>query len=404
VADDFIPLCVPALRGNELAYLRECVETNWVSYAGPFVPRFEAATAAYVGSPHAVATNSGTAALHIALQLAGVGVDDEVLVSDLTFIAPANAIRYCGAHPVFFDAEPAHWQMNADDVRAFLETGCSARDGRLVNRKTGRRIAALMPVHILGHPVDMDPLLELAARFELPLIEDATEALGARYRGRATGAMGQFGCFSYNGNKLITTGGGGMLVTANAEMARRAKHLTTQAKCSEEEYFHDAVGYNYRLTNLQAAVGVAQMEQLENCITAKRAIAHRYEQALADVPGITPPREAPWAFSTYWMYTVLVDEAAAGISSRELMRRLAAQRIQTRPLWGLLHEQPPYQRAQAYRIREAPRLFAGALSFPCSVGLDEAQQGRVIAAVLAIAGRRDRVQTSPRARTSFGDF
>lgn len=379
--EDFIPLCVPCLRGRELDYLRECVETNWVSYAGPFVPRFEALTAASVGSAHAVATNSGTAALHIALKLAGVEPGDEVLVSDLTFIAPVNAIRYCGAHPVFFDAEPLYWQINVDHVREFLETECRASSNRLLNRATGRRIAALLPVHILGHPLDLDPLIELATRYQIPLVEDATEALGARYRGKAVGGFGAFGCFSYNGNKLITTGGGGVLVTDDADAARLAKHLTTQAKSSIEEYFHDAVGYNYRLTNLQAAVGVAQMERLDECIERKRTIAARYATGLEGLPGLTLPREAEWAFSTFWLYTVLVDAAAAGLSSRDLMRRLAEDNIQSRPLWGLIHDQAPYRGAQAFRIRVAPRLFEQGLSLPCSVSLTEAQQDRVIAAV-----------------------
>ncbi len=381
MADEFIPLCVPALRGNELQYLRQCVETNWVSYVGPFVSQFEALTAAYVGQPHAVATNSGTAALHMALLLAGVQPGDEVLVSDLTFIAPVNTIRYCGAYPVFIDAEPHYWQMNADDVRSFLEQECTAANGRLVNRRSGRPVTALLPVHILGHPVDLDPLLELARRFDLKLIEDATEALGARYRGRRAGGFGDSACFSYNGNKLITTGGGGMLVTADAETARRAKHLTTQAKSSADEYFHDEIGYNYRLTNIQAAVGVAQMEQIDDCIARKRAIAARYAAELAEVPGLTLPGEADWAFSTFWLYTVLIDEAVTGISSRALMRSLAEAKIQTRPLWGLMHDQAPHRQAQAYRIQEAPRLFREGLSLPCSVDLTDEQQARVIAAV-----------------------
>jgi perosamine synthetase len=225
-----IPLCVPELSGNEWAYTRECLDTGWVSSAGPFVDRFEREMeAALGGGLHAVATASGTAALHLALIGAGVRPDDEVLVSALTFIAPANTIRYVGARPVFVDAEPTHWQMDVDQVRAFLEDRCESGPDGPVDRATGRRIGAIVPVHILGHPVDMAPLLQTAARFGVPVVEDATESLGARYQGRAVGSLGQFGCLSFNGNKMLTTGGGGMLLTPDAGLARQARHLSTQA-------------------------------------------------------------------------------------------------------------------------------------------------------------------------------
>jgi perosamine synthetase len=376
-----IPLCVPQIQGKEWDYIKECLDTNWVSSVGPFVDRFERMLADYVGTKHAVAVVNGTSALHIALMVAGVEADDEVLVSTLTFIAPANAIRYAGAWPVLIDAEREHWQMDGARVADFLDNECDWRDGRLVNKTTGRRVKAVLPVHILGHPVDMDAILEAARKYELPVIEDATESLGATYKGRKTGALGDIACFSFNGNKIITTGGGGMIVTDNAEWARRAKYLTTQAKDDPLEYIHNEIGYNYRLTNIQAALGCAQMEQLDEFIRAKRRIAARYDEAFADVAGIKPMRAASWAESIVWMTTVLVDEAVYGEDSRALMRRLIAGGIQARPLWQPLHRSPSQHGAQSVGGCVADEINARGLSLPSSVGLSEAEQEAVINAV-----------------------
>jgi perosamine synthetase len=294
VAEGTIPLSVPALRGNEWKYVKECLDSNWVSSAGPFVGRFERMVAGFVGTKYAVSTQNGTAALHVALLVAGIQPEDEVLVSTLTFIAPANAVRYCGAWPVLIDAEPTYWQMDPQRVIDFLERDCDCASGRLRNRATGRRVRAILPVHILGHPVDMDPILELAARYRLLVIEDASESLGVKYKGQMTGSLGDMACFSFNGNKIATTGGGGMIVTNNEEWARKARHLTTQAKVDEIEYVHDQVGYNYRLTNIQAALGCAQLEQLPGFISAKRHIAELYLDHLSRRPGIIPLKEPPW--------------------------------------------------------------------------------------------------------------
>ena len=387
-AAGFVPLSVPEIRGNEWAYVKECLDTGWVSSAGAFVERFEREMARVSGADHAVATASGTAALHVALAVAGVRRDDEVLVSALTFIAPANAIRYLGAWPVFIDAEPAHWQMDGRRVRDFLADGCVLRDGALRNRETGRRIAAILPVHILGHPVDLDPILDLAREHGLPVVEDATESLGASCRGRPVGQLGDVACYSFNGNKLITTGGGGMLVTRHEAWARRARYLTTQAKDDAIEYVHHEVGYNYRLTNLQAAMGVAQLEGLADFLAAKRRIAERYTAALRDVPGLAPMREAEWARSAWWMYTVGVDEAVFGRDSRALMRALDARGIQTRPLWQPLHRSPAHAGSPVASCPVADELNRVALSLPCSVGLPAADQERVIEALRGLAGGR----------------
>ncbi len=375
---EVIPLIEPEIHGNEWKYVQECLETGWVSSAGRFVDRFEQMVAQQCGCQHAVATVNGTSALHVALLVAGIQPDDEVLVSTLTFIAPVNAIRYVGAWPVFVDAEPDYWQM--DPVRGveFLEKGCRWSNGALYNQRTGRRVTAIVPVHVLGHPVDLDPILTVAKKFGLKVIEDATEGLGATYRGHPLGSIGDIGCFSFNGNKIITTGGGGMIVTSNEEWAQRAKYLTTQAKDDPVEYIHKQIGYNYRLTNIQAAMGCAQMEQLEAYVAAKRKIADRYSSALRDIPGIVPMRQASWAKSTFWLYTVLIKEQEFGIDSRHLLQTFAAQNIQCRPLWQPIHQSPAHAVSRTGELSVSERLSKEALSLPCSVGLSEDAQRKVI--------------------------
>ena len=373
----FIPLSEPHLGGSEWAYVKECLDTNWVSSVGSYVDRFEKLLAGYVSARHAVATVNGTAALHLALLVAGVQPEDEVLVSDLTFIAPANAVRYVGAWPVFVDAEPDHWQMDPRKVLEFLSKDCEWRQEALYNRVTGRRVKAIIPVHILGHPVDMDPILEAARTYGLTVIEDATESLGAQYKGRPVGSLGDIGCFSFNGNKIITTGGGGMLVTDSSEYVERARSLSTQAKDDPIEYIHAQVGYNYRLTNLQAAMGCAQMEQLDAFVLKKRRIADLYTKALGELPGLTLPREAPWASSTFWLYTITVDEARYGRNSRQLLRDLDRAGIQTRPLWQPMHLSRVFTGMQHTDCGVAEQLNLSALSLPSSVHLSPEEQQRV---------------------------
>jgi perosamine synthetase len=381
----FIPLCIPEIHGNEWTYIKECLDTGWVSSVGAFVDRFERMVADQVGARHAVATVNGTAALHVALLVAQVQPEDEVLVPTLTFIAPVNAIRYVGAWPVFVDAEPEYWQMDPDKVIAFLEHQCRWRNGALYNQATGRRVRAILPVHILGHPVNIDPIREAARTYNLTVIEDATESLGAAYRGEYVGHLGDIACFSFNGNKIITTGGGGMIVTDNEEWARKARYLTTQAKDDPVEYVHSQIGYNYRLTNIQAAMGVAQMEQLASYIDAKRRIAAIYDDAFRDVAGIVPMREASWAHSIFWMYSVLLDDTEFGLGSRDLMRALEQRNIQTRPLWQPIHRSSAHAGAYALECPVAERLSQRALSLPCSIGLSEDVQTHVIEQVALVA-------------------
>jgi perosamine synthetase len=373
------------VAGREWDYVKECLDTGWVSSVGPFVDRFEQHVAEQIGVRFAVATASGTSALHLALLISGIRPGDEVLVPTLTFIASVNAIRYAGAHPVFCDSEPTYWQMDTDKLADFLNRECLRIDGELRNRSTGRPVKAILPVHVLGHPVDFDPIRSLGEEYGLAVIEDAAEGIGAAYKGRALGGLGSIACLSFNGNKIITTGGGGMVVTNNPAWAARARYLSTQAKDDPIEYIHNEIGYNYRLTNVLAAIGVAQLQQLPGHVEAKRRIAQSYTAAFGDEPGLTPMIEAPWAFSTYWMFTVLVDEKQFGCDSRTLLRKLAERRIQTRPLWQPIHQSKAHT-GQAYRIEVADRLYRDAISLPCSVGLSADEQARVVAAIRASRG------------------
>lgn len=386
-SNGFIPLSVPEIAGNEWAYIKECLDTNWVSAVGPFVDRFERVVAEYIGVEYGVATINGTAALHTALLLAGVQPEDEVIVSSLSFIAPANAIRYIGARPVFMDAEPEYWQMDTQKVLDFLDKECRWANGELHNRKSGRTVRAIIPVHILGHPVDMRPIIEAVEKYNLFIIEDAAESLGARYRDSRVGNFGHIACLSFNGNKTITTGSGGMIVMNDEEIARRARYLTTQAKDDPIEYYHDEVGYNYRPSNILAAMGVAQMESLDKYITKKRAIAAKYTAAFKNIEGITTFREADWAFGTYWMYTILIDDEVCRINSRAVIQRLGESGIQSRPLWRPLPGNKPFRDCQAYKVEVANRLHQRAVSLPSSAGLTDEQQDRVIRILIDILRR-----------------
>lgn len=380
-----IPLSVPEISGNEWTYVKECLDTGWVS-VGPFVERFERNVARVAGTAHAVATTNATAALHIALDLAGVGPDDEVVVPALTFIAPAFAVRYLGAWPAFVDVEPEYGQLDPTRLAEFLDHGCVVEDGALRNASTERRVAALLPVHTLGHMVDMDPVLEIAERYELPVIEDAAEALGAAYVrdgwSRPAGSLGLAGCLSFNGNKVVTAGGGGMIVTDRAELAERARYLTTQAKDDPVAYVHRRVGFNYRISNVLAAIGAAQLEQLEEKVARKRSVAQRYAEAFADVPGLRLVAGPPWTSSAYWLSTVLLEDPFP-LDNRALLARLAAQGIQARPLWQPLHRSPALAAAGRADCPVAEWLAGRALCLPSSTSLTEDEQQTVIDAVVS---------------------
>jgi perosamine synthetase len=379
-----LPLSVPEFGGREWEYVKSCLDTGWVSSAGPFVDRFESEFSSKVGSKHSVAVASGTAALHVALLVAGVQPEDEVLVSTLSFIAPANAIRYVGAWPVFVDAEPDFWQMDPERVAEFLNKKCRLVDGALRNIETGRRVSAIIPVHILGHPADVLAICEIARKFGLQVIEDASESLGALVRDRHVGTFGDVACFSFNGNKLITTGGGGMIVTDRTDWAERARYLTTQAKDDPVEYVHGEIGYNYRLTNVQAAMGCAQLEQLETYLDAKRRTAETYTTALRRIDGIRIPQVASWARSAFWLFTIQVEGATFGRDSREVLKELAELDVQTRPLWQPLHLSRAHSGSTCLGGEVASHLYKECLSLPCSVGITLEETERVIAGIAAL--------------------
>jgi len=376
LSQPYIPLSVPDLSGNEAAYLAECVATNWVSTAGPFVEKFEKSVADYVGAPHAVATASGTAALHVALLVAGVQPDDEVLVSTLSFIAPANAIRYVNAHPVFVDADERDWQMDVGLAIDFLTQDCEQKGGALFNKATGRKIGAIMPVHILGSAVNMGPLIEVARRFDIPVIEDATEGLGAKYDGKPLGTVGDIGCFSFNGNKLVTCGGGGMFVTAKRDWAKAAAHLTTQAKSESIESVHDQIGFNYRLTNIQAALGCAQMERIDDFIAARRSLANQYREFCETVEGLRFMPEAPSVDGVNWLSTI-----QCASSWRELKAELERSNIETRPLWQPLHMSPAHMGAPILRGEMAEKIQKSALCLPSSPGIKGDEKDQIFSAL-----------------------
>jgi len=375
---EFIPLCIPHMGGNEREYLNHCIDTNFVSSVGPFVERFEKEFAEYVGVDRAVACVNGTSALHIALILAGVGPGDEVLVPSFSFIATVNPVRYLGALPVFVDAEAESWNMDPMLVVRELE------DRKNNNRPMPK---AVVVAHLLGHPANIASIAATCAEYDIPLVEDAAESLGATWRdGTHPGTVGDFGIYSFNGNKVMTTGGGGMLVCKSPGDAQRAKHLTTQARLPGVEYDHDAVGFNYRLTNLAAALGVAQLEQLPWFVEKKQEIAAAYTAAFKDIPGVTTPPDRPWALSSFWLYSVLIDPAKAGTNRRAMLEALGDVRIQTRPLWKPIHRMTMYEDCQYIGGSVADDLFARGLSLPCSVGLTKTQQQRVIEAFRRICG------------------
>ena len=382
-----IPLSVPEIRGNEWDYVKECLDTNWVSYVGRYVNKFEEVLADYVGVKHAVATASGTAALHTALLIAGIQQDDEVLVSTLTFVAPVNAIRYVGAWPIFIDSEPKYWQIDPNKVVDFLNQECRWNNGTLYNKVTGRRIKAILPVHILGHPVDMNPIVEIAHKYNLTVIEDAAESLGAKYYGKSVGDLGDISCFSFNGNKVVTTGGGGAILTNNEEWAVRAKHLTTQSKQDSLEYVHDEIGYNYRMNNIAAAIGVAQMEQLDSFIDKKRQIASMYSEGLQDLVDCSLMEEAKYAFSTFWLYTLLMHDSAVDNDSRQVIRELQKFGIQSRPLWRPAHRQKMFQDCVYYGTDYADSMHALGVQLPSSVGLQIEEQEYVIQTLCSLLNR-----------------
>lgn len=364
-----VPLHEPRFGGNEWAYLKECLDSTFVSSVGEFVDRFESDLAAYTGAKHAIAVVNGTAALHVALRLAGVCPGDEVLLPALTFVATANAVSYCGATPHFVDSSEDTLGVDPWALRTYLERAAEIRGGQCVNRKTGRVIRALVPMHAFGHPIDIDGALALARDFHLALVEDAAESLGSTVNGRHTGTIGLLGTLSFNGNKTITTGGGGAILTNDPVLAKHAKHLTTTAKVPHRwEYRHDEIGYNYRLPNINAALGCAQLEQLPAFLAAKRRVFGKYKAALAGIQQVSLVAEPEGSTSNYWLQTLLLDESVA--SQRDLI--LAATNDagpMTRPAWVAMHRLAIYHDCPFMPLPVAESLERRIINIPSSVGI-----------------------------------
>lgn len=372
-----IPLVEPVFDGNEARYLKECIESGYVSSVGPFVERFEREFAATVGAKHAVACTSGTAALHVALRLAGAGPGRLVAVSDFTFIASANAVSYTGADLLLVDSEHDTWNMNTELLH----------DEVVRRARAGRRIPDIVElVHVLGHPAAIQPLLELRDRFDIKIVEDAAESLGASWRwaeltDRQVGTVGDLGCFSFNGNKVITCGSGGMIVTEDGELATKARHLTSQAKVKGYNYIHDTIGYNYRLTNIAAALGLAQVERIDKMVRAKRMIGRRYATWLSDLPVSLAPQER-WANPSHWLYSVLLNEDTIG--PEETLKSMADYGIEARRLWPPLHSQAPYAATRHLGGETASKVYRRGLSLPSSVHLTASDQRAVVEALTTI--------------------
>ncbi|QDS95826.1 Putative pyridoxal phosphate-dependent aminotransferase EpsN [Roseimaritima multifibrata] len=364
-AHERLALHEPFFGGSEDAYVSDCVTTGWVSSVGAYVDRFEQDLAAYTGAKHAIAVVNGTAALHISLKLAGVQPDDEVLCPALTFVATANAISYCGAIPHFIDSESNTLGVDAGKLSDYLKD-IAVEDGESYrNKRTGRTLKAIVPVHTLGHPVDLDPIIEVCERYRLELVEDAAESLGSTYKGRHTGTFGIANAISFNGNKIITTGGGGAILTDNTPLATRAKHLVTTAKQPHPwKYEHDALGYNYRLPNINAALGCAQLEKLPQLLKWKRSIYSTYQTAFSETPQVRIVGEPDSSQSNYWLNALQIQ---GDRSFRDAIIESAhLQGIAVRPMWSLLNTMPMYLEAPAMDLDTSERLEQQIISLPSS--------------------------------------
>jgi len=374
-----IPLSIPHLDGNEWKYVKECLDTNWVSSAGKYVDLFEQKIAEYTGAKYAIACVNGTAALQVSLRLAGVQPGDEVIAPTLTFIAPINAIAYNGASPVFMDADDYYNIDSAKTIR-FIQEETEFKDGFSYNRKTGKRVSAIVPVHVWGNACWLDDLFDVCRERNIAIVEDASESLGTRYTkgkfgGIHTGTIGKLGCISFNGNKIITTGGGGMILTDDEGLAAKARYFTTQAKDDEVKYIHNEIGYNYRLTNIQAALGVAQLEQLDGFIERKKEIYNRYQSGIDNHSNFSIADIPDYANNNHWL-TVL--KAKNRSKKDNIFNVLSDNSVQTRPVWYLNHLQKPYNCYQSYHINNAIEIDGKSLCIPSSPSITDGDLEEII--------------------------
>lgn len=377
-----IPLSVPSIQGNEWKYVKECLDSEWVSSAGKYVDLFEEKTAEYTGSKYAIACINGTSALHVCLRVSGVKSGDEVIVPTLTFIAPVNAICYAGGTPVFMDVDE-HYNIDMEKTIEFIREETIFTGGNTYNKRTNARIAAIIPVHVFGNAAWFDELVPFCKDRNIVVIEDATESLGTIYKdgkfsGKHTGTVGQLGCLSFNGNKIITTGGGGMILTNEPEFAEKVKYLTTQAKDDEVRYIHNEIGYNFRLSNIQAALGVAQLEQLPAFLRQKKKIYAQYADGLKTIDGLTLAGVPDYSDNNHWMSILQIELSIYGRDREMLMSDLKDKAIETRPVWYLNHLQKPYRNCQAYKIERAEKLVEMSLLLPSSSNLDREQISKVL--------------------------
>lgn len=368
-----IYLSPPHLSGDEQAFVLEALASNWVAPAGPHIEAFEREFCDVVGASHGAAVSSGTAALHLSLILSGVGPGDEVLVSTLTFAASVNPILYVGANPVFIGSERRSWNLDPELLADAIE----------VRVRAGRTPKAVIVVHLYGQAANLDPVLELCRRHEIAVIEDAAEALGATYGERSPGTFGQFGVFSFNGNKIITTGGGGMLVSADESMIVHARKLASQARDQAPHYQHSEIGYNYRLSNVLAGIGRAQLRVLDERVRRRREIFEFYRRSLEDLPGIDFMPEADWGRHTRWLTTLTLSESAFGATSRDVLDALERDNIEARPIWKPMHKQPVFSRYQAHGGAVSEDLFDRGLCLPSGSNLEQGDLDRVVASIRA---------------------
>lgn len=363
--NDFVPLSVPKFVGNEKKYLNECVDTTFVSSVGQFVNRFEKDMAAYTGAKSAVVCVSGTNALHMAMMLAGVERDDEVLTQALTFIATCNAISYIGAHPVFIDVDKSTMGLSPDAVKAWLAKNAEIRNGQCYNKNTNRRVKACVPMHTFGHPVRIEELANICAEWHIELVEDAAESIGSKYKGIHTGLFGKVGALSFNGNKTITTGGGGMLLFMDEELGAFAKHLSTQAKVPHRwEFKHDHIGYNYRMPNINAALGCAQLEHLDEFIADKRATAAAYAAYFKNVDDIDFFTEPADSFSNYWLNVVILKDREA---QQSFLQETNDNGVMTRPIWELMNRLPMFENCENDGLKNTIYFADRVVNIPSSV-------------------------------------
>ena len=364
-----VSLHEPCFSGNEWTYVKDCIDSTWVSYVGKYVDRFEVMIADFTGMKKAVAVVNGTAALQIALKLASVEPGDEVFVPALTFVATANAVVHCGAVPHFVDSEEKTLGLDPHKLKDYLRNICHLNSDGCTNKYTGRRIKAVIPMHVFGHPVDLDPLMDICHEYKLEMIEDAAESLGSFYKGKHTGHWGKLSILSFNGNKTITTGGGGAIITNDESLAKLAKHLTSTAKIPHRwEYRHDNIGYNYRLPNINAALGCAQMEQLPGFLEKKRELANRYSHAFQNVGGVKFFTEPPNAKSNYWLNVLLLNEP--NLEQRNnLLEKTNDEGIKTRPVWTLLNKLAMFKDCPCMDLSCAENLEKRLINIPSSASL-----------------------------------